>query len=240
MANPTTIQVKDQVTGIPQTVSTLDAVLTLPIPTQAPTVSIGGVGIQDSTGAITAAVKAGLTAAVANDAAVVVALSPNSGVVGTIAAGSADSGNPVKVGGVYKSTQPTLTNGQRGDLLLSDRNSLIVETGIRPLDTSPAASSNTSNAANYTHVAAGQATTVIKASAGRLYAIIFNSKGTASNVTTIFDSTTGSGTVISIPDAANINAGTTVPFGTMGIGFSTGLTVLTATANGADMTFVWK
>lgn len=36
--------------------------------------------------------------------------------VGNVASGASDSGNPVKVGGKYNSTKPTLTNGQRGDL----------------------------------------------------------------------------------------------------------------------------
>lgn len=37
-------------------------------------------------------------------------------VAGNAASGSADSGNPVKVGGIYNSTAVTLTNGQRGDV----------------------------------------------------------------------------------------------------------------------------
>ena len=45
---------------------------------------------------------------------------------GTIAAGAADSGNPVKVGGVYNSTQPTYTNGQRGDVQISSRGAMVV------------------------------------------------------------------------------------------------------------------
>lgn len=43
---------------------------------------------------------------------------------GNVAAGATDSGNPVKVGGVYNSTQPTLTNGQRGDGQLDSRGNL--------------------------------------------------------------------------------------------------------------------
>lgn len=39
-------------------------------------------------------------------------------VVGNVASGAADSGNPVKVGGVYNTSAPTLSNGQRGDLQL--------------------------------------------------------------------------------------------------------------------------
>lgn len=40
----------------------------------------------------------------------------NAQVVGSVASGSTDSGNPVKVGGVYNVTAPTLSNGQRADL----------------------------------------------------------------------------------------------------------------------------
>jgi hypothetical protein len=40
---------------------------------------------------------------------------------GNVSSGVADAGNPVKIGCVYNSTRPTLTNGQRGDCQLSDR-----------------------------------------------------------------------------------------------------------------------
>src|ERR1700730_11048288 len=45
---------------------------------------------------------------------------------GAVASGSADSGNPVKVGGRYNSAGlPTLTNGQRGDLQLTANSRLV-------------------------------------------------------------------------------------------------------------------
>jgi len=46
---------------------------------------------------------------------------------GNVASGATDSGNPVKVGGVHHTTLPTLTNGQRGDLELTNRGLLPVE-----------------------------------------------------------------------------------------------------------------
>lgn len=46
---------------------------------------------------------------------------------GTVAAGSADSGNPVKVGGIYKGTPATLTDGLRGDLTLGSRGAVKVQ-----------------------------------------------------------------------------------------------------------------
>lgn len=48
-------------------------------------------------------------------------------VAGNVASGATDSGNPVKVGGVYNSTLPTLTNGKRGDLQVGTRGALNVQ-----------------------------------------------------------------------------------------------------------------
>lgn len=45
-----------------------------------------------------------------------VTISGTTTVAGNVASGATDSGNPVKVGGVYNTSAPTLTNGQRGDL----------------------------------------------------------------------------------------------------------------------------
>lgn len=47
--------------------------------------------------------------------------------VGNVASGGSDSDNPVKVGGRYNSTQPTFTDGQRGDVQLGQRGSVRVE-----------------------------------------------------------------------------------------------------------------
>ena len=43
---------------------------------------------------------------------------------GNISSGVADAGNPVKVGGRYNTTLPTLTNGQRGDAQVSAKGQL--------------------------------------------------------------------------------------------------------------------
>jgi hypothetical protein len=62
---------------------------------------------------------------------------PNT-VTGNVASGAADSGNPVKVGGVYNSTLPTFTNGQRGDLQVGVRGALNVSifnaAGVSPVN----------------------------------------------------------------------------------------------------------
>lgn len=46
-------------------------------------------------------------------------------VEGNIGSGSTDAGNPVKIGGVYNTTLPTLTNGQRGDAQVDANGRLI-------------------------------------------------------------------------------------------------------------------
>jgi hypothetical protein len=56
---------------------------------------------------------------------------------GNVASGVADSGNPVKIGGVYNSTAPTLANGQRGDVQCNTRAEPIFQvtsTAITPSD----------------------------------------------------------------------------------------------------------
>lgn len=45
---------------------------------------------------------------------------------GNVASAATDSGNPVKIGGRYNATQPTLTDGQRGDIQLDSRANVIV------------------------------------------------------------------------------------------------------------------
>lgn len=45
----------------------------------------------------------------------------NTVVVGNVASGATDAGNPQKTGGAYRSTQPTLTDGQRGDTQVDTR-----------------------------------------------------------------------------------------------------------------------
>lgn len=90
---------------------------------------------------------------------------------------------------------------------------------------------------SYTHIAAGQATTVVKASAGTLHSITFNSAAAATNITTIYDNPSTSGTVIAIPAAAAVIAPVTVIYD---LAFALGLTIITGTANGADMTVTYK
>jgi hypothetical protein len=90
---------------------------------------------------------------------------------------------------------------------------------------------------SYLNIVAGQATTVVKTGSGLLHAIIFNGPATATNTTNVYDNTAASGTLIATPLATAVVLPTTV---TYNCAFSTGLTIITATANGANMTVVYR
>jgi hypothetical protein len=77
------------------------------------------------------------------------------GVAGTVADAATDSGNPVKTGGKYNSTQPTYTDGQRGDTQLTARGNTRVEimsstTAIAATTAPGDAASNSVNALSVT------------------------------------------------------------------------------------------
>lgn len=90
---------------------------------------------------------------------------------------------------------------------------------------------------SFLNIVAGQATTTVKSGAGTLHSLVLNSAATATNVTTVYDNTAGSGTVIAIPAVVTATVPTTLIFD---IAFSTGLTIVTATANGGNMTVCYK
>lgn len=85
----------------------------------------------------------------------------------------------------------------------------------------------------YKHIAAGQATTVVKNQPGILVGVVFNSTVSATNVTTLYDNATGAGATIAIANAPPVGL---VEYNCL---FSAGLTIITSTANGADMTVVY-
>lgn len=59
------------------------------------------------------------------------ASSLNAQVVGNVASGATDAGNPVKIAGVYNSTLPAYTTGQRGDLQLNPAGALQVAATVQ-------------------------------------------------------------------------------------------------------------
>ncbi len=62
---------------------------------------------------------------------------------GAAASGATQAGNPVKVGGVFNTTQPTVTNGQAVDAQATARGAYIVATGIDAFTVQPGNTANT-------------------------------------------------------------------------------------------------
>lgn len=91
---------------------------------------------------------------------------------------------------------------------------------------------------SYDNIPAGAAAThVVKAAAGFLHSITFNGPATATNTTTVYDHASGAGTVIAIPLATAVVGPVTVVYDVV---FATGLTIITGTAAGADMTVSYR
>lgn len=199
-------------------------------------------------------------------------------VTGNVASGGTDSGNPVKIGGVYNSTQPTFTTGQRGDVQLDARgnvriainnpNTLAVATvssfGDAASNGNVGLFTNSNNSVfngttwdrarsggvlgmtgvsnqaspsggySYNHIATATTTTV-KSGVGTLHSITVNSLGTVASTLTVYDSTTGSGTIIAIINSLSIT-GTL----TFDVAFATGLTIVSTGTVAPDVTVSYK
>lgn len=125
-----------------------------------------------------------------------------------------------------------LTDGA-GNLLPATGTQAVTQSGTWTVSPTAAATGGHS----FLNIAAGQATTTVKSGAGTLHSIVLNSAATATNTTIMYDNTAGSGTVIGRPAVTTATVPTTLIYD---IAFATGLTIVTATANGGDMTIVYK
>lgn len=78
---------------------------------------------------------------------------------GNVASGATDSGNPVKVGAVFNTTQPTVTNGQRVDIQATNRGEVLVSPGTSGFTVTANAGTNlnTSALATSANLTAGTA-----------------------------------------------------------------------------------
>lgn len=91
------------------------------------------------------------------------------------------------------------------------------------------------SASSYAHLNS-TGTTTIKSGAGILRRVVVNTNGSGSNTFTIYDNTSGSGTVIAAIDTVN---GVSGHF-EYNVAFSTGLTVVNATGTSADITVIYE
>lgn len=93
--------------------------VTTPVPVS------GTVTVTDGAGALNVIVDSGTTAVTQATAS-----SLNAQVQGAGASGAAKAGNPVQVGGVFNTTQPTVTTGQGVEMQSTARGAAIVSTGV--------------------------------------------------------------------------------------------------------------
>lgn len=90
-------------------------------------------------------------------------------VQGNSASGAADLGNPVKVGGIFVTAQPTVTTGQRVDAQMTNRGAQIVATGVDSFVVQPAPYPSTATPLTATsgNVAAASAVATLAGTAGK-------------------------------------------------------------------------
>ena len=89
-------------------------------------------------------------------------------------------------------------------------------------------------AGSFTHISANGTSAAIKTGAGVLVSATVNTAGAAANVLTLYDSLTGTGTVIAVIDATAIGQRLS------NLKFTTGLSAVLATGTAADITLVWR
>lgn len=78
-------------------------------------------------------------------------------------------------------------------------------------------------------------TTTVKSGAGILRRIVINTKGSGSNILTVYDNTAGSGTII-----ATIDTSDKISNIEYGLSFSVGLTIVNATGTSANVTVIYE
>lgn len=162
---------------------------------------------------------------------------------------SNDAGNPVPVSGTFwQATQPVsavslpLPTGAATESTLSALSAKFSALGQKVMTASVPVvlSSDHSDivtkeqGASFSNINA-TGTTTIKSGAGILRRVVVNTKGTGSNTLTIYDNTSGTGTIIAVIDTTDKTANIDY-----GLAFSTGLTVVNATGTSADITVIYE
>lgn len=138
--------------------------------------------------------------------------------VGNASSGAADSQGPVKIGGKFNTTLPTLTDGNRGDAQVDVNGRLII-----------------TDVGSFSHISTATTTTV-KSGAGILKSVCYNTKNANGDTMTMYDNTAGSGTVIGVfTSSGQSNVGACASYN---LKFATGLTMVTTGTS--DYTVVYQ
>jgi len=167
-------------------------------------------------------------------------------VSGGVASGSTDSGNPVKVGGIYNSTAPTVIAGARVDFQsdangnlqnreqyapgYEDNSNSVAAIAVRPLAVSTYSATRFNNAG-------ANATLNVKASTGNVFAVhMFNTTGNIRYLQLHNTATTPGGAAVPVYSfLVPANGATLVDssfFGANGMNFSTGIAFACSTTQG--------
>jgi len=86
----------------------------------------------------------------------------------------------------------------------------------------------------FTHIAAGTATTVVKAAPGKLHAIVINTSGASSNTIAVYDDASGTSNQIALIDGTTDEK--TLFYDAECV---EGISIVSAAGTGADMTVLW-
>ena len=152
---------------------------------------------------------------------------------GNVAHAATDSGNPIKVGGKYNSSAPTLTNGQRGDAQLDAAANLkIVEQYAPGYEDNVVGVAKVEQRFSVSRLASA-ATTTVKSGLGLLHTVNVTVAGASSTIT-VYDNTAGSGTVIATIDGSVTNSFL------FDAAFNTGLTFVIAGATPPDVSLTYR
>jgi hypothetical protein len=168
----------------------------------------------------------------------------NAQVVGNVPAAGADSGNGVKISGVYNTTLPTYTNGQRADLQTTANGSL--QSNLNTLIAGEDLTNNKMVVEQrnvYTTITSTGTSAAIKSGANFLNSITINNPSTlltatAASTIAIYDALTATGTplaTISLPLSANMVGAQpfNVPYN---VSLNTGLTIVITLGTGGSWT----
>lgn len=142
----------------------------------------------------------------------------NQKIVGSVANASSDSGNPIKIGGIYNSNLPNFSTGQRGDAQLNK----FGELSVRPRN-------------KYSHIT-GNTTKLVKTGAGILSRIILGTVTAASSIT-IYDGIDNTGVIICVLTPISGSTCATIHFDTE---VSTGITIVTSGLLLNDITVIYQ
>ncbi len=165
---------------------------------------------------------------------------------GPVASGGSNADNPLKVGGVFNTTQPTVTTGQIVDSQYTARGASIIATGVDPVTVQPGNTANTTpwlmqevpNTSGglswyFLQPIASDNHTVVANGAHQLYEVVVNNNSSIVNYLRFYDlgtgfngcnSATGLKGQIPIPASTAIG-GQVIPIVGGGASFATGISI---------------